>query len=370
MKDFSEVLESDFASIESIFAEANQREEIFDGQSEYSIHSPPLQALLPQIKTTFSHFLQFVPVLYEAVPQEYGTVLTELFCETLRGHDGARLGLIEVLMNFLDETLLSEYMDKLMAREAAVLTEQSAFRVKVLQFYKRWTAIIDPQEGPSKEDNDSKEIRAQLKRLANALSLVKRELPPIDLNSLLSFYCDDEVISTVESILSAISLSGPIFWSQSKKNLFQCFLRELYEINAERFTKKSKAHDNTLIGSNTEVSTLLNLLTLGKPQMPLQQVMLKIIKILAIKSDKMEERLGSEAYVQSANAHSKLLDSRAYVHDLIQRNAELEKTVRNLETKLKIAEAQCALLPILEKDNYHLRQTIANSENNTKGTAP
>ncbi len=331
-------------------------------KNDSAVSPVPIEALLPQIKTAFSNFIRFLPALYVAMPQEYGTVLNELFYETLRCHDGAKLGLIEVLINSMDETQLSEYLDKLMIRETAVLTEQSAFRVNVLQFYKRWMVTVDPSDGPGKEDKDAEEIRIQLKRLEKALSVIRRELPPIDLDSLLSFYCDDEVINTVESILSVACLSGYTFWSQLRKDSYQAFLKELDTINSDRFKKKTSAQDSTLIASNTEVSTLLNLLTLAKPQMPLQQVMLKIIKVLAVKSDKLEERLGSEAYIQSANAHSKLVDSKAYVHELIQKNADLEKRVKDLENKLNWAEARCALMPVLKQENRQLRQSIASYE--------
>lgn len=355
----SELEKFDHASDNSIFADENRQNESLVEEYDSMVDSRSTQSVLPHIKRAFSNFLQCVPTLYNTLPQDYGSVMMEIFRDAFRCNDEAKQGLIEVLINTLDETLLSEYLEKLMARETAVLTEQSPFRVKVLQFYKRWTAIIDPSDSPSKEDNDSKEIRGQLKRLEKALSIIRRELPPIDLDSLLSFYCDDEVINTVESILSVLSSSGPIFWSQLKKDSYQAFLKELDLINSERFRKKASAHDNTLIGANAEITTLLNLLTLGKPQMPLQQIMLKVIKVLAIKTDKLEERLGAEKYVQSVNAHNKLADARAFTQELIRKNAEQEKIINDLETRLRVAEARCATLPLLKEENLHLKQKIS-----------
>ena len=93
--------------------------------------------------------------------------------------------------------------------------------------------------------------------------------------------------------------------------------------------------------------------------MPLQELMVKIIKVLAIKCEKTSERFVYGALDQCANAYNHFAEATDTVEELNRKNESLEQRVFELESKLREAEATCALMPQLKAENQQLRRDIA-----------
>jgi hypothetical protein len=316
-----------------------------EGAVEYFIET--LNSVLKQRAIeTFTPFLELLPSLYESNPNKYETDLAEILWGTLQHHDPSRTGLVNVLLNAVNEITLKCYLQTLIKDEMQTLRQKSPFRLSLTEFYNRW---VDKLKGAAKGDYREDEMKtkcAQMHKIYLALTTENYNLNARDKNGAEKVYPDDELVAIVESILAKIikyklDILGFRFNLSSG---FEQFLDELKDLNSQRLSKKFQAYDKTLLSLDFDVLIASRMLLIENTQRPYLHRILNIIKALTIQNEKQLQRMDVAIWGLSDCSNKIILETKNTLDTYIEENATLKQSVIDLKEKLEKSEREYSQL--------------------------
>jgi hypothetical protein len=366
--------------------------------------------LRQEASEAFSKFLKLLPSLYETSPHKYESSLAEIFWDKLGHHDPARTGLVDVLLNAVDYNVLNNYLVNLIEVETNHLKHKSPFRLSLEKWFHKWAELLSYKKRMGSNLTDYyedalNERLVQLEQLKTALISSKETKNGNDKNSTVKLYPDDELVTTVESILTKGNYYyGNVFGAQvCWKEGFEAFLDQLRELNNQRQSRELLAHDASLVSLDFDVLLTSRLLLIENEGRPYLHRILNIIKALTFQNEKLSQRSAYDVYNQSNAVYNSLGNAteeiNSYIKEkaslnrtilgleqkmsvrhlnaptgrristvaphleaLIQENAEQMKTLHELNTRLASAQRDCALLPTVEEECRQLRRRLRKLE--------
>jgi len=294
--------------------------------------------LIGKIREAAEHLASFIPKLREARPAEYEAMLSEVFTGALQYDDQARIGYIKVLLNAVDHTLLSDYLDKFITRKHECITRKSPFRVRIETVLQKWEPkIVNRVCLFSPTPTAWSARRIQVSQLKRALITIHHGIDDAGNKTLL--YPDNNLAKVVEHIATT---GTPYFTSWGFDNGFNQFLNEMIDIYQLLCANKIAAHHDGF--------SLYD------------QDKLHMIKALAIGHQNLAQRLDSVVSNQERIAYAIHDESAATVNEYIDEIGALKKTIRRLETQVKCEHYNSSLLPVITDENTQLRREIARLE--------
>lgn len=287
---------------------------------------------------TFQNFVNVVPELYNNLPYNYESVLADIFWGRLQYDTTARVGLVQVFLNSLDATILSDYCNNLIEEELKTLSEKSSFRLKVEELYEKWADKLNAAKVNCLDyyEEAMRERVTQMEQLYNALTQTQ-VLPNATPNGTQeNRYPDDELVKVVLSIIDhgnnyySYFLAREYLWKES----FAGFLKELKTINEDRLSKKLIAHDGTLVCQDFDVLLAVKTLHYENIRQPYYHRIFSLLQAMIIRNSKLIQRHYHVIQEQNdlVHEHMKVLEKLEINH--AKEVAKLQKEILALQTSL------------------------------------
>ncbi len=311
------------------------------------------------IEKAFDDFLDVFSRYHDSLSKNRKSTLAAQLSKKLREHHACGSAVINSLLEAVDESVLNSYIEILIKEELKTLTTKSPYRCTIEKFYHRWNTALQRQIsldcGYGFRDYIEKAMEErceQLEKLRLALDKTTTHNSINSENPNFSTYADDELISTVASILA----DGKIY-SDTRLILipnhiattrgFNQFLEELKHIEHDRISKTLVAHDATLSALDFDLFTVLQELHVENSLRPYAHQMFPIVKALVTQNVKSIQRFSNEneklmdevtsltAQVEDLTQDTVLIDELESENvELRSRLSQLERQVQDLNAKL------------------------------------
>ncbi len=291
------------------------------------------EGVLAELTGAFEKLVSFIPQLRLASPYEYEQALSDILSKQFKHDELAMKGFIRVIINSMDKTLITEYIDRTIENESKDLLSESPFRIALVKHHLKWMDEVMYSLGINKAKSAR---RIELATLEKSLDATQYKLR--GQQKTIKLFPDDNLIKVVEEILAkGITFSTELWGLPIASSLsFDSFLSELEAINLQRLEGKLKAHAPTMISVKTDLAELL--------------------RALLIQQDKILRSPSYQYYQRSLTLAKQGEDQSTLVARHSEEKCEQEKRIRDLEQALEEANKKLETFNLVKQKHAQLKR--------------